>query len=68
MKMVKIRLNGEEREVTAGNLLALIDEIGLDGRKLAIERNYEIVPRSTYLETQLADGDQLEIVTFVGGG
>jgi len=68
MKMVKIRLNGEEREVTAGNLLALIDEIGLDGRKLAIERNYEIVPRSTYLETQLTDGDQLEIVTFVGGG
>jgi sulfur carrier protein len=68
MKMVKIRLNGEEREVTAGNLLALIDEIGLDGRKLAIERNYEIVPRSTYLETQLSDGDQLEIVTFVGGG
>jgi thiamine biosynthesis protein ThiS len=66
--MVKIRLNGEEREVTAGNLLALIDEIGLDGRKLAIERNYEIVPRSTYLETQLNDGDQLEIVTFVGGG
>ena len=66
--MVKIRLNGEEREVTAGNLLALIDEIGLDGRKLAIERNYEIVPRSTYLETQLAEGDQLEIVTFVGGG
>jgi sulfur carrier protein len=68
MKMVKIRLNGEEREVTAGNLLALIDEIGLDGRKLAIERNYEIVPRSAYLGTQLADGDQLEIVTFVGGG
>ena len=66
--MVKIRLNGEEREVTAGNLLALIDEIGLDGRKLAIERNYEIVPRSTYLQTQLNDGDQLEIVTFVGGG
>ncbi len=68
MKMVKIRLNGEEREVTAGNCLALIDEIGLDGRKLAIERNYEIVPRSAYLGTQLVDGDQLEIVTFVGGG
>ena len=66
--MVKIRLNGEDRVVTAGNLLALIDEIGLDGRKLAIERNYEIVPRSVYLETHLADGDQLEIVTFVGGG
>ena len=66
--MVKIRLNGEDQVVTAGNLLALIEEIGLDGRKLAIERNYEIVPRSTYLQTQLNDGDQLEIVTFVGGG
>ncbi len=66
--MVKIRLNGEDRVVTAGNVLALIDEIGLDGRKLAVERNLEIVPRSAYLGTALDDGDQLEIVTFVGGG
>ncbi|MGZ3306431.1 MAG: sulfur carrier protein ThiS [Asticcacaulis sp.] len=66
--MVKILLNGEEREVTAPNLIALIDEIGLDGRKLAVERNYEIVPRSTYHETPLNDGDRLEIVHFVGGG
>lgn len=66
--MVKILLNGEARDVSSPNLLALIDEIGLDGRKVAVERNLEIVPRSTYLATDLRDGDRLEIVTFVGGG
>lgn len=66
--MVKIVLNGEEREFTATNLTALIDEIGLDGRKVAVERNLEIVPRSQYLATALDDGDRLEIVHFVGGG
>jgi thiamine biosynthesis protein ThiS len=66
--MVKILLNGEEREVTATTLTALIDEIGLEGRKVAIEKNLEIVPRSTYLSTQIADGDRVEIVHFVGGG
>ncbi|MDV6329468.1 sulfur carrier protein ThiS [Asticcacaulis sp. 201] len=66
--MVKILLNGEEREVVASNLTALIEEIGLDGRKIAVEKNLEIVPRSTYLATQIANGDRLEIVHFVGGG
>jgi len=67
-QMVKIVLNGEEREFTATTLTALIDEIGLDGRKVAVERNLEIVPRSQYLATALGDGDRLEIVHFVGGG
>lgn len=66
--MVKIVLNGEDREVTASNVASLIDDIGLDSRKVAVERNREIVPRSLYLATGLADGDQLEIVHFVGGG
>ncbi|MGA9659451.1 MAG: sulfur carrier protein ThiS [Asticcacaulis sp.] len=66
--MVKIRLNGEDTEVAASNLTALIDEIGLDGRKVAVEKNLEIVPRSAYLATPLQDGDRLEIVHFVGGG
>ncbi len=66
--MVKILLNGEEREVTATSVTALIAEIGLDGRKIAVERNLEIVPRSLYLGTALSDGDRLEIVHFVGGG
>ncbi len=66
--MVKILLNGEDREVTATTVTALIDEIGLDGRKIAVERNLEIVPKSQYLATGLSDGDRLEIVHFVGGG
>jgi thiamine biosynthesis protein ThiS len=66
--MVKILLNGEEREVTASNLTTLIEDLGLDGRKVAVEKNLEIVPRSIYLATQINDGDRLEIVHFVGGG
>lgn len=66
--MVKIRLNGEDREVEARSLSALIEEIGLDGRKIAVEKNLEIVPRSTYLATAIDEGDRLEIVHFVGGG
>jgi len=66
--MVKILLNGDEREVTATSVTALLAEIGLDGRKVAVERNLEIVPRSLYLGTALSDGDRLEIVHFVGGG
>ena len=66
--MVKIRLNGEAREVEARNLAALIEEIGLDPRKVAVERNLEIAPRSTWLGTAVDEGDRLEIVQFVGGG
>ena len=66
--MVKILLNGEARAIAAPDLQALIDEIGLDGRKVAVERNLEIVPRSLYAGTTLAEGDRLEIVHFVGGG
>ncbi|MDI7774548.1 sulfur carrier protein ThiS [Asticcacaulis sp. EMRT-3] len=65
---MKIRLNGEDREVEARSLSALIEEIGLDGRKIAVEKNLEIVPRSTYLATAIDEGDRLEIVHFVGGG
>lgn len=64
-----ITVNGEPRQVpgpaTVASLLALI---GLDTRKVAVERNLEIVPRSTYAATALAAGDQLEIVHFIGGG
>jgi len=66
--MVKILLNGDEREVSAENLTTLILDLGLDGRKIAVERNYEIVPRSTYLLTSVVEGDRFEIVHFVGGG
>jgi sulfur carrier protein len=64
-------LNGENRrfETPASlSVLGLLTELGLDMRKVAVERNEEIVPRSRYAETWLTSGDQLEIVHFIGGG
>lgn len=46
----------------------LLTDLGLDGRKVAVERNLEIVAKSSYVETKLETGDRIEIVAFVGGG
>ena len=71
--VLTLRLNGENRrfETPARDPMSvqgLLTELGLDMRKVAVERNEEIVPRSRYAETWLASGDQLEIVHFIGGG
>jgi thiamine biosynthesis protein ThiS len=64
-----LTINGEARELAAvGTIEALVAALGLDRRKLAVERNLEIVPRSLFAATALADGDRIEIVAFVGGG
>lgn len=52
----------------AATVLDLIERLGLEPRKLAVERNLEIVPKSAYGNTAIADGDRFEIVHFVGGG
>ena len=66
---MKLWVNGEERSIeAAGTVAALVAHLGLDGRKVAVERNLEIVPRSTYGSTALTDGDRIEIVHFIGGG
>jgi sulfur carrier protein len=65
---MRITINGEERETGAQGLAGLIAELGLDPRKVAVERNLEIVPRSRHGDTALSDGDRIEIVQFVGGG
>ncbi|KRA60241.1 thiamine biosynthesis protein ThiS [Caulobacter sp. Root655] len=66
---MKLLLNGEERVFEGVDTLAdLVSSLGLDARKVAVERNLEIAPRSTYADTALADGDRIEIVTFIGGG
>jgi sulfur carrier protein len=66
---MRIQLNGQDHELAGATTLALlVERLGLDPRKVAIERNLEIVPRSTYADTALCDGDRLEIVNFVGGG
>jgi len=63
-----IQVNGEPREVQATTILTLVEELGLDIRKVAVERNLEIVPRSLHDRTAIMDGDRIEVVQFVGGG
>jgi thiamine biosynthesis protein ThiS len=66
---ITLTLNGDLRTITVGASVAdLVRDIELDPAKVAVERNMEIVPRSTLAAVMLADGDVLEIVHFVGGG
>ncbi len=67
--MIGLIINGEARSFPAALTLAeLIAELALAGKRIAIEKNGEIVPRSLYADTVLADNDRLEIVVAVGGG
>lgn len=64
-----IIVNGEEFEIDSGSSVAnLVEERGLDRSRVAVELNGEIVPRGTFDDTLLHDGDKVEIVHFVGGG
>ena len=64
-----LTINGEARSFAGlTDVAALVAALGLDARKVAVERNLEIVPRSAYVRTPLADGDRIEIVSFIGGG
>jgi len=66
---LQIRINGEHRRVESGISIAeLVREIGFDPVRVAVERNLEVVPRSTLEDVQDEDGDDYEIVRFVGGG
>ena len=66
---ISIRINGEHRRVREGLTLAeLASELGFTPEKVAVERNLEVVPRSTLADVRVEDGDELEIVHFVGGG
>ena len=67
--MITVSINGETRQFPQPiSIAALIEEMGLTGKRIALERNGEIVPRSTFATQQLADGDRLEVVVAVGGG
>jgi thiazole synthase len=66
---LSISVNGQSRRVPAGISVAdLALELGLEPTRVAVERNLEIVPRTTLAEVKVEDGDDFEIVTFVGGG
>jgi sulfur carrier protein len=65
---MKLTINGVERDVASGTVLALLEELGLNPQATVVERNGEIVNRDRYRETRLAAGDVLELVRLVGGG
>ena len=66
---MEIIVNGETRSVADGYTAAqLVSDMGLEGRRIAMEVNLEIVPRSTYTDHTLKSGDRIEIVHAVGGG
>jgi thiamine biosynthesis protein ThiS len=66
---IAVVINGQTRTVVQGTTVAaLIVELGLADRRVAVERNLEVVPRAQHASTLLAAGDRLELVTFVGGG
>jgi sulfur carrier protein len=66
---IRVVLNGAPREFPAPLTFdQLIDALALGGRRLAVERNGEIVPRSRFGEARVADGDRIEVVMAVGGG
>ena len=65
---MKLTINGELREVAAGTVWTLLEELGLHPQGSIVERNREIVDRDAYRETHLSEGDILELVRLVGGG
>lgn len=67
--MISLTINGENRQFESSLTCAeLLSRLDLAGKRIALERNGEIVPRSRHAEERLADGDRLEIVVAVGGG
>lgn len=67
--MIQLSVNGQVRQVEPGaNVARLLEALEMSGKRVAVERNGQIVPRSQYSNTGLAEGDALEIVVAVGGG
>ncbi len=63
-----IKINGNEFDYAGRSVQEVITELGYDKSRIAVERNELIVPKATYEETILEDGDTIEVVSFVGGG
>ncbi len=69
LETLSIRMNGEHRRVTAGLSIAeMLNEMGVDPLRVAVERNLNVVPRPSLGEVKVEDGDDYEVVHFVGGG
>jgi sulfur carrier protein len=65
---VEIIINGEPTRIEAMSVAALLEHLGIDPQRVAVELNLDILPKGEYATTPLKEGDRLEIVHFVGGG
>ena len=66
---IEVRVNGDALRLPAGaSVVALLERLRITTARVAVERNREIVPKAAYASTALAQGDELEVVEFVGGG
>ncbi len=66
---MRVLINGEKQTLDGGlNITALLLRLGVDTRQVAVEKNREIIPKSQYDGTAIAEGDEIEIVGFIGGG
>ncbi len=65
---MQITINGEQRSLEQQTVLQLLQSLEIDPRRVAVELNMEILPKTEYETAPLADGDRIEIVHFVGGG
>jgi len=65
---MKVVLNGEDRVISSLFIAGLLDELEIGNKKVAVEQNKQIVPRSNYLQAIINEGDSIEIVHFIGGG
>src|SRR4051795_4257234 len=69
MNELRLTVNGELRKADPGTTVAaLLRSMGVDPARVAVERNRDVIPRATWAEAGLADGDKIEIVAFIGGG
>jgi sulfur carrier protein len=65
---MRVTVNGEEREIAASSVDALLDELDYEGGHFAIALNYDVVPKTRWAETPIKTGDQIEIITPRQGG
>jgi len=66
---MQINLNGEKRTIpNTSNLVSLLSQLNIDPKKVAVEINLQIIPKSCFFQTNIKDGDNIEIVHFIGGG
>lgn len=63
-----VKINGQLLDLAGKSIAEYLASANYDGTRIAVERNGEIVPRASYSDTLLCDGDTLEVVSFVGGG